>query len=132
MAWLSTLKGNGKAKDMTVYYALIICAYLCLIYNDNAMPWHGLIINLCFYTEIILNQTVYKTCIYRNKADCMFKNKPRHCYAIAQRWKSIEHWIAIHLSSSVIKWYTSTYKKGFWNSWFRRFSEIMDKIGEEY
>ena len=146
MAWLSTLKGNGKAKGMIVYYALIICAYLCLIYNDNAMPWHGLIINLCFYTEIMLNQTAYiwkiylvyeflenaKTCIYGNKADCMFKNKPIHCYAIAQRWKSIEHWIAIHLSSSVIKWYTSTHKKGFWNSWFRRFSEVMDKIGEEY
>ena len=87
MAWLSTLKGNGKAKDMTVYYALITCAYLCLIYNDNAMPWHGLIINLCFYAEIMLNQTVYiwriysvygflenaKTCIYGNKADLYLK-----------------------------------------------------------
>ena len=112
----------------------------------NTMPWHGLLINLCFYMETMLNQTVYlwgtylvygfwesaKTYLYGNKADYMFKNKPNHCYAIAQRWKSIEHRITIRLSSSVIKWCTSTHEKGFWNSWFRRFSEIMVKIGDGY
>ena len=46
--------------------------------------------------------------------------------------KTMEHWINIHVSNSVINWYTGSREKGLWNSLLRRFSEILVKIGVEY
>ena len=46
--------------------------------------------------------------------------------------KTIEHWVNIQVSYSVMKWYTGSHEKGFWNSWFRKFSEIMVKISEKF
>ena len=43
------------------------------------------------------------------------------------RWKTIEYWINIQVSNSVIKWCTGSHKKGFSNSWFRRFYKIYSQ-----
>ena len=55
MAWSLTLKGRGKTEDMTVYYALWIGS----IKLSQLIDWHGLRIYLCFYMEIMLNQSVH-------------------------------------------------------------------------
>ena len=55
MAWLSTLKGNDEAEDMTMYYALWIGS----IKLSQLSGWHDLLINLCFYMETMFNQSVY-------------------------------------------------------------------------
>ena len=55
MGWSSNFKSNGKAEDMIVYYALWIRS----IKPSQLSGWHGLIINLCFYKEAMLNQSVY-------------------------------------------------------------------------
>ena len=55
MAWLSTLQGNGKTEDMAVYYALWIGS----IKRSQLSGCHGLINNLCFYIETMLDQSVY-------------------------------------------------------------------------
>ena len=56
MAWSSTLKSSGKAEEMTVYYA----SWIGSIKLGQLSGWYGLIINLCFYMETMLNQSVYK------------------------------------------------------------------------
>ena len=55
MAWLSTLKGNGKAEDMIAYYALWIGS----IKPSQLTGWHDLIFSLCLQMETMLNQSVY-------------------------------------------------------------------------
>ena len=44
-----------------------------------------------------------------------------------------EHWINIQVSSSVVKWYTSSHEKGFWNSLKQLFTGVKWKrCSEKY
>ena len=54
MAWLSSWKGISKAEDMHLYYALGIGST-----KSTPVVAIGLVINLCFYMETMLNQSVY-------------------------------------------------------------------------
>ena len=68
-----------------------------------------------------------KTCLYGNNVADL-----KQIQSLSRDEKTIEHWISIQVFHSVIKWYTGSHEKGFWKSWFGRFSEIMVKINEEY
>ena len=68
-----------------------------------------------------------KTCRYGNKVADL-----KQMQSLSRDKKTIEHWVNIQVSHSVMKWYTGSHEKGFWSSWFRRFSEIMVKVSEEY
>ena len=63
-----------------------------------------------------------KTCLYGNKTDDVSETNPIIViFSIVQRWKSLEHWLNIQVSSSVGKWYTSiAMKKGFGIAWSSR------------
>ena len=47
---------------------------------------------------------------------CLKQTQSQLYFATVQRWKCLEHWINIQVSSSVVKWYTSSHEKGLWNS----------------
>ena len=47
---------------------------------------------------------------------CLKQTQSQLYFATVQRWKCLEHWINIQISSSVVKWYTSSHEKGLWNS----------------
>ena len=69
-----------------------------------------------------------ETCLYGYKTDDVFETNPIPCILLLSKDENLN----IQVSWSVIKLYPSSHEKGFWNSWFRSFSEIMVKIGEEY
>ena len=55
-------------------------------------------------------------CMITKQMMCLKQTQSLLYFATVQRWKSLEHWINIQVSNIVVKWYTSSHEKGFWNS----------------
>ena len=51
-----------------------------------------------------------------NQMMCLKQTQSLLYFAAVQRWKSMEHWLDIQISSTVIKWYTSSHDREFWNN----------------